>query len=392
VASKNKPDDEGNIGPQDLDALALYGEDDGELRPIPDEFDEPGHRRPRRGLFIGGALLAVVLAAGVPYVMMRSEKSVTTPPIINADAAPAKVVPADTPADSDERDKLIYDRVDGAQRADRTKLVTPGDDKVAAAPALSGDDNKPISRVIEPAGPGLDQPAKVGDAPALADHPAPDAAGGVGDTGQISPKSGRAFAAGGDMPAANSKLPAAAPGDPQMAASMRSLLTSLGYYTGPEQDEKDSITLARAFTTWLFHHDLPADTPVTGELIARMQGDLAKGDIRPSILPRQSRKSSLPASWSQKDCQDALAVATKAGSGPIKGVNVGSDGGTVSVSYDEAEWRGKTDAEKMTVVDLVNCTLAGPGGHVIALEIRSNGTNRLLAQWSGGKGLEAPSP
>ena len=76
---------------------------------------------------------------------------------------------------------------------------------------------------------------------------------------------------------------------------MRSLLTSLGYYTGPEQDEKESVTLARAFTTWLFHHDLPADTLVSDALIARMREDLAKGDVRPSILSGHSRKSSLPA-------------------------------------------------------------------------------------------------
>ena len=63
-----------------------------------------------------------------------------------------------------------------------------------------------------------------------------------------------------------------------------------------------------------------------------------------------------------KDCQDALAAATNPRSGPIKGVNVSSDGSTVN--SDEAEWRRKSDAQRMTVVDLANCARTG---HIIFL-------------------------
>jgi SPOR domain len=149
----------------DLDTLALDDAHDGELPPLPGEFEQLGHRSLRRSLFIGGAALAVVLAAGAAYVMLWGESSVAKPPIVTADTAPAKIVPAGTPADNDEQNKSIDDRVAGAQSAEQTKLVTPGDDKAAAAPAASG------------------------RAAASGDHPAADAApASDGDSGQVSPK------------------------------------------------------------------------------------------------------------------------------------------------------------------------------------------------------------
>jgi hypothetical protein len=69
-------------------------------------------------------------------------------------------------------------------------------------------------------------------------------------------------------------------------------------------------------------------------------------------------------------------------------VNVSPDGGTVTLSHDETEWSLKTGAEKLGVVDLVNCALAGPGGHVVTMEVRSNTTNHLLARWTETGGLE----
>ena len=163
------------------------------------EIEELSYRRPRRSLFVGGALLAVVLAAGLTYVMIQSENPVAMPPIIAAD--PAKIGPAAAPADTD--------------------------DKVAAAPAPSGDDNNPISRVIEPAGPGFDPAAKAADAPASADHPATDVATGGDDKGQTSPKKARTLVVGPPMPVVSSKaasdggadkpLPGASPAVPPSA-------------------------------------------------------------------------------------------------------------------------------------------------------------------------------
>jgi len=135
----------------------------------------------RRSLFIGGAPLAVVLAAGVTYMMVQSEKPLAIPPIVAAD--PAKLGPIATPADNDREKNLIRDRVDGAQSADQTKLVTPGNGKLAEVPASSGDDNHPISGVIGSASPGFDQAAKSDDAAAPGDHAAavgPSASGAGG--------------------------------------------------------------------------------------------------------------------------------------------------------------------------------------------------------------------
>ena len=122
-------------------------------------------------------MLAVVLAAGLTYVMIQSENPVAMPPIIAAD--PAKIVPAAVPADTD--------------------------DKVAAAPAPSGDASNPISRVVEPTGVGFDPLAKAGDAPASADRAATDVVTGGDDSGQISPKKARTLIVGPPMPPVSSK-------------------------------------------------------------------------------------------------------------------------------------------------------------------------------------------
>ena len=97
------------------------------------------HRPRRRGLLIGGLVLAVALAASVTYVMLRSESSVATPPIVTADATLAKVVPADN-APADERTKPV------ARGAGEVAAAQPGlddaallDDHPATSPALASD-------------------------------------------------------------------------------------------------------------------------------------------------------------------------------------------------------------------------------------------------------------
>jgi hypothetical protein len=161
-------EEEEAVPPEDRDALARYIED-GDPPSPPRGIAGLSHRRPLRTLFIGGALVAVVLAAGATYVIIQSEEPVALPPTVAADLA--KIVPASTPADTD--------------------------DKMTEASASSGDDNNRISRVIEPAGPAVDPPAKAGDAPASADHAATDVAVGGDDSGQISP---RTLSAGPPMP------------------------------------------------------------------------------------------------------------------------------------------------------------------------------------------------
>jgi hypothetical protein len=145
--------------------------EDGEPPPRSYENEELSYRRPRRSLFIGGALLAVVLTTGVTYVMIQSVNPMAMPPTDAAD--PAKIVPAATPANTD--------------------------DKVAAAPAPSGDASNPISRV-EPTGVGFDPRAEAGDAPASADRPVTDVAA-AGDESQKA----RTLVVGPPMPVVGSK-------------------------------------------------------------------------------------------------------------------------------------------------------------------------------------------
>jgi hypothetical protein len=143
--------DEGPVPPDDPDAPAVYADDDGELEPFHDDTLEFRLRRPRPSLLVGGALLAVVLAAVLTYVMVESEKSV---------------------------------RVDRGRSAEQTRLVAPGSGKVAEVPASPGNDNNPISRIIEPAGPGFDPPAKTSEAPGSTDRLATDAAAGGDNSAQ----------------------------------------------------------------------------------------------------------------------------------------------------------------------------------------------------------------
>jgi hypothetical protein len=72
-------------------------------------------------------------------------------------------------------------------------------------------------------------------------------------------------------------------GDPVLLSEAKSLLTSLQYYLGPQPGETESATLSRAFTNWLFHHDLPASVSVTPEVIEKMEADLTAGDLFPMV-------------------------------------------------------------------------------------------------------------
>jgi hypothetical protein len=166
---------------------ALYVEDSG-LQPFPDHIEESS--RPRVSLFVGSALLALVLAAGVTYAMRLSEKPVAMPPITAADPGPAKIVPSAAPADNDQQKKLTHDRLDGAHNEDQSKLVTPGNLEVAEVPASPGGDNNRVSRVIAPAGPGFDLRTSISDALPSADRPVTDVAAESDDNGHSPTKAG----------------------------------------------------------------------------------------------------------------------------------------------------------------------------------------------------------
>ena len=97
---------------------------------------EIAKRRPRRlNRSIGGGVLAVALAAGVTYMTLPGKSSVAMPPIAVA-VTPPKVVPAY----KNGQDMPPNQGVDGAETADKTKLVTPGVGDVASDDnAASGD-------------------------------------------------------------------------------------------------------------------------------------------------------------------------------------------------------------------------------------------------------------
>ena len=167
----------------DLDAAA-YGPDD-ELPPFPeDELAGLKRRRSGRVFAVIAAMLAIVAVGGAAVFLFRGDSANgSPPPIIAADAGPTKV-PPDEPAatDTDAQGKLIYDRVDESADGSDTRLVTSADGAVGDIPAEDADiANNPISRVIIPGGPGIDQPVSEegGTAEAViaeADVPEPPAA------------------------------------------------------------------------------------------------------------------------------------------------------------------------------------------------------------------------
>jgi hypothetical protein len=155
------------LPPQNLDTLALDGDDDGELPSFFRNREEEFSYRPaRRSLFIAGILAAVVIAVGLAHILTRTEGSAAS-----------------------------------GQGADKISLVRPSDDGVVAAVA-SGDENKPISRLITSGGTG-DSPIEVGEARALADHPATDDGTGRDNSGL--PKMARTLVLSPDMPAVGGK-------------------------------------------------------------------------------------------------------------------------------------------------------------------------------------------
>jgi hypothetical protein len=223
-------DDEVPPPPVDLDQPAPRGEKDG-LWQISRKLEDFGYRLRNRRLLGRAAVIAAVLAVagGVPYLLLRSERPAATPPVVAIAAPQAKAGSVVTGGQK----KLSQDRVGEKPDTDKTRPVTPIDDKVA--------------------GPRRDPSAK----PLVTGKPA------FGDGKPERPR------------------------DPQIAAL--SLLTKLGYYSPPDADEGGVAALQRAFTTWLFHHNLPSDTPLTDKLIDRMEADLTAGDIRSAGPPQPTR-------------------------------------------------------------------------------------------------------
>jgi hypothetical protein len=146
-----------------LDDLELgeYDHDD-EFPPFPeDDLSGRGRRRSGRVFALVAGVLAIVAVGGAAVFLFRGDGGAgSPPPIIAADEGPTKVAGDQTgvASETDAQSKLIYDRVDEAGSSGDTRLVT-GESEIGSIPSDDGaaSDN-PISRVIIPGGPGIDQP------------------------------------------------------------------------------------------------------------------------------------------------------------------------------------------------------------------------------------------
>lgn len=112
--------------------------------------------RRSRGFAIAGVAIAVVLLGGVAVAMFRPGADSGTPPVIVADAAPTKITPEVQPDDGDSANKLIYDRVNSGEETAAGTNLESSNEPLAALPTDQSD--SPITRVIIPGGPGIDQP------------------------------------------------------------------------------------------------------------------------------------------------------------------------------------------------------------------------------------------
>jgi hypothetical protein len=139
----------------------LEPEEDEEAHPFPEgdlaSMMEP--RRSRTPLLIAG-VIGLVLVGGFAVAMFRPTGGETgTPSIIVADGEPTRITPeTETAAASDEQSKLIYDRVNSGEGGTETTLLASEDEGIAPVGTDTAADN-PITRVIIPAGPGIDDPA-----------------------------------------------------------------------------------------------------------------------------------------------------------------------------------------------------------------------------------------
>ncbi|MBS7546303.1 SPOR domain-containing protein [Ancylobacter oerskovii] len=148
-----------DLGLDREDDVYDYGRTSGDDEAYGAEADEDfGHeaaapRRNRRRLLMAGAALAVLVVGGAgAYAFLRSGGTSTIaggqPPVIRAEQAPNKVVPAPTQTAETTSDgqKLIYDRVGGTGSTGSEKVVSSEEQPVDVSQAA-----QPQPRVIAPA-------------------------------------------------------------------------------------------------------------------------------------------------------------------------------------------------------------------------------------------------
>ncbi|MET0315106.1 MAG: SPOR domain-containing protein, partial [Hansschlegelia sp.] len=133
--------------------------------------------RPRGMLMLGAVFAVAVLGAGglFAYKALGGRGLGGEPPLIRADVEPVKTTPEPT-ADSGQRNKAVYDRVDDAKRqskvvtreeqpvdlpaapsaaprVDGARVILPGGDKTTVAPATGGDEPRRVKTMtIRPDG------------------------------------------------------------------------------------------------------------------------------------------------------------------------------------------------------------------------------------------------
>ncbi len=112
----------------------------------PDEADDsppPKARKGRKAIMFGGGLLGALVIGGVLAFAFKDSINLPlsdggAPPLIQADRTPVKVTP-DQPGGKEfpHKNKQIYDRLNGSERAETERLVSR-QEQVAPAPAATG--------------------------------------------------------------------------------------------------------------------------------------------------------------------------------------------------------------------------------------------------------------
>jgi hypothetical protein len=170
--------------------------------------------RPRRlGLFIGGVVLAVGLAAGVAYVMLHGENPVAAPLILAPATSAAKAMPADG-----EQNMPSNEGVDETHTGANAKVAAAASDDATA----SGD---------HPAAGDADADQGSAGKPPPGASPAPDNASGDGTP----PGSDDEGAAGNASPA--SAAAAGGPAPPTKSADKPAVLKARGGAISPTETE-----------------------------------------------------------------------------------------------------------------------------------------------------------
>lgn len=166
--------------------------------PYPDDLASMVEKRRSRTPLLVAGVIGLVLVGGVAVAMFRPGGALIAggdPPVIVADGAPTKITPDEPVATDAEGNKLIYDRVNPTDGSAEPTVLAAGEEPIADV-AATNDANNPISRVIIPGGPGVDQPGAADEGLSLDGQPAAISSGAQAITDMAAAAGGGEAASG----------------------------------------------------------------------------------------------------------------------------------------------------------------------------------------------------